>query len=107
MVGLPVGSEGDGKDLHEVERDAGECAEDEHQRGIEADPFAEFDFADDKGGNKEAGGGEEDIGELAAPGIGGDDGLTRDMGQGGKLGLLRAGGRHAVGGWIIGLRRSA
>lgn len=61
----------------------------------------------DVGGNEEAGGGEEDVGKLAAPGVGRDDGLTQDMGQGGKLGLRRAGGRHAVGGWIIGLRRSA
>jgi len=40
---LPVGSEGDGKDLHEVERNAGEEGEDAHQRVVEADPFAEFD----------------------------------------------------------------
>ena|GEM_PF-6206922 len=51
----------------------------------------------DVGGNEEAGGGEEDVGKLAASSVGRDDGLMRDMGQGGKLGLRRAGGRHAVG----------
>jgi len=34
----------------------------------------------DVGGNEEADGGEEDVGKLAAPSVGRDDGLMRDMG---------------------------